>query len=876
MQELTPQQQKKLLRLAKIADNGEISIVEEINLLDDRIDTVDEKATKALEREIVNGVDGKDGIDGKDGVDGKNGSDGKNGLNGKDGKDGINGEDGSPDTVEDIALKLNKKEQIIEQKVIIGLEESLNKKVSDGIDTFGKGAGSGGIFLYSSGVKKGKINTLNFAGSTYSKVNGLDTLTFSGGGGVTSVSNVDSSLNISPTTGDVIASINTSNSNTWYASQLFGGGLTSLNSDGSLTLTAGGIAHEFRSDGNIDFDSQAIQIGRTLPFGSGGLIFLNTSTGVVGAEGMYAGYGDFPTYVQGGSGYLGKDASTGYGNLGLQGAMGSSGLATMFADTTLSDPNVYFNNKVSGGSFFFYDNDLVNQLLDINTIMSTFTTPVTVNNDLYVSGKSNQTTGGTIKTISEVLTRYMPAGAAGSYVDIGYIDATAYGKSVIVNTASFPTGVFSHTFMINTDYLGSANGTNWYLASPVSSSVNYGKAAPWLAFREVVGSNRLELRLVMREASGAPEVSVSVTAFGDSSITFTPISTSGSMSVPLLAPHKMEDWHQVQSGKIGTQAMAMEDIPQLYTMPTTANDYIEFATITNGNFAALADIWLNVQGNGYAQSKRYIFTLAYDGTANTWQKVLPMSDTGPYGGNDTDLDIKIDQGTATLRVRRVSGATAAVGFVGLIIGGTELTGGDTIVTRIRNTGSGSAPTVLYAPTTLSQKGGVSKTRAGTALTTVNMGGILFDHYADVGNIGTGEDDLYSDTLPASILGTNGDKITAEYTVIFASSATATRQVKAYFGGTSILASGALTLASGGSADVFITIIRESSSVVRVRAEFVVSGITLQPIVTYTRITGLTLTNTQILKITGEAAGVGAATDDVVAKIAFGEWKPVFN
>jgi hypothetical protein len=57
------------------------------------------------------------------------------------------------------------------------------------------------------------------------------------------------------------------------------------------------------------------------------------------------------------------------------------------------------------------------------------------------------------------------------------------------------------------------------------------------------------------------------------------------------------------------------------------------------------------------------------------------------------------------------------------------------------------------------------------------------------------------------------------------------------------------------------------------AELAASGLTLQPISTYTRITGLTLSNTNILKITGEAAGVGAATDDIVAKLSSVSWFP---
>jgi hypothetical protein len=40
-----------------------------------------------------------------------------------------------------------------------------------------RGGGSGGVFLYTAGTKRGKINTLNFAGASYSEVNGLATVT---------------------------------------------------------------------------------------------------------------------------------------------------------------------------------------------------------------------------------------------------------------------------------------------------------------------------------------------------------------------------------------------------------------------------------------------------------------------------------------------------------------------------------------------------------------------------------------------------------------------------------------------------------------------------------------------------------------------------
>ena len=165
--------------------------------------------------------------------------------------------------------------------------------------------------------------------------------------------------------------------------------------------------------------------------------------------------------------------------------------------------------------------------------------------------------------------------------------------------------------------------------------------------------------------------------------------------------------------------------------------------------------------------------------------------------------------------------------------------------------------------------------AATSTTTAKIGGMIFNHFTDVSSTHTDgtEDDLYTDTTTANILGTNGDSLESDYCILVIGSATATRRIQAYFGNTAILDSGTLTFASGGNADIWITIIRETSTVVRVKAEFVPSGITLQPVVTYTRITGLTLSGTNILKITGIAASTGAASGDIVAKLGTVKWFP---
>jgi hypothetical protein len=153
-------------------------------------------------------------------------------------------------------------------------------------------------------------------------------------------------------------------------------------------------------------------------------------------------------------------------------------------------------------------------------------------------------------------------------------------------------------------------------------------------------------------------------------------------------------------------------------------------------------------------------------------------------------------------------------------------------------------------------------------------GDIFEAYADTGNTTTTETDLHSYTTPANAFGNNGEKIASEYGGLFVSSATATRQIKVYFAGTVIFDTGALTLSLSSAWTCFVTIIRVSSTVVRYMVSLATEGAALSAYTNVGELTGLTLSNTNILKITGQAAGVGAATNDIVLKLAAGGFAPV--
>lgn len=190
-------------------------------------------------------------------------------------------------------------------------------------------------------------------------------------------------------------------------------------------------------------------------------------------------------------------------------------------------------------------------------------------------------------------------------------------------------------------------------------------------------------------------------------------------------------------------------------------------------------------------------------------------------------------------------------------------------------GTVTAPTgswAIYSSSTLaSQLSGLLSVAQGKSTSFAKVGGMIFDHYADAGSSGTSETDLYSDTIPASALGTNGDKLVATYGCTLVNS-TSTKEVKVYFGGTVIFDTGALTISASSEITIYALIIRDSSTSVRYSVSANTTGASTGTYSSVGKITGLTLSNTQILKITGQAGGVGAADNDIVAILGTVEWK----
>jgi hypothetical protein len=156
-----------------------------------------------------------------------------------------------------------------------------------------------------------------------------------------------------------------------------------------------------------------------------------------------------------------------------------------------------------------------------------------------------------------------------------------------------------------------------------------------------------------------------------------------------------------------------------------------------------------------------------------------------------------------------------------------------------------------------------------------VGGIINEQYTDVNNSGTGETDLYTYTTPANTLEQDGGKLIGRYAGTF-NDATATAQIKVYFGGTSIFDSGTLTLSTTGAFNIDLYIVRTSSTTARAIVNMSTPSASTSTYTTETDLTGLTLSGTNIIKMTGTAGGVGGGSNDITAKLSFLSWQPKAN
>lgn len=131
-----------------------------------------------------------------------------------------------------------------------------------------------------------------------------------------------------------------------------------------------------------------------------------------------------------------------------------------------------------------------------------------------------------------------------------------------------------------------------------------------------------------------------------------------------------------------------------------------------------------------------------------------------------------------------------------------------------------------------------------------------------GNVGTGEDDLISTTIPASLLAKTNDILEVEALFTFAANANS-KQVKLYFGSTAFYASGAQNQ-NGGSLFVRARIVRTGAATQIAMADAVGSASSLFGNENQTAAPTETLSSTVVVKATGEAV----SDNDIQQTFAF--------
>ncbi len=207
---------------------------------------------------IRHGEDGKDGEKGDKGDKGERGEKGdkgdkgdrgpkgEDGFNGKDGLDGKDGVDGKDAVIDADIIK-----PIVDEKVLEGMA-FIDGRIKL-IDQRWKGAGLS---------KVSHDTTLGGSGTL------ADPLTVLAAGGVTSVSNSDGTLTISPTTGAVVASLNLSHANTWTGQQTFNTSspiFGTIASGSVLFAGASGLLSQDNSNFFWDNTNKRLGIGTNTP-----------------------------------------------------------------------------------------------------------------------------------------------------------------------------------------------------------------------------------------------------------------------------------------------------------------------------------------------------------------------------------------------------------------------------------------------------------------------------------------------------------------------------------------------------------------------------------------------------------------------------------
>lgn len=156
--------------------------------------------------------------------------------------------------------------------------------------------------------------------------------------------------------------------------------------------------------------------------------------------------------------------------------------------------------------------------------------------------------------------------------------------------------------------------------------------------------------------------------------------------------------------------------------------------------------------------------------------------------------------------------------------------------------------------------------SNVALNRYAEGGKIYGTSTDVSNTSTTETDLVTYTTKASTLGATDESLVFDISGTL-NDITATAQIQFYFAGTNIGNTGALTVSSTGGWSARVIIIRSGSTTAKAMVTVTTPGASTAAYTSVTSLTGLTFTNTNIIKCTGTAGSAGGGSGDITASAA---------
>lgn len=182
---------------------------------------------------------------------------------------------------------------------------------------------------------------------------------------------------------------------------------------------------------------------------------------------------------------------------------------------------------------------------------------------------------------------------------------------------------------------------------------------------------------------------VNLTSLSASNITGTLADGLLSANVPLINANNTFSGDNHFSGAVYFANQASRALTR--TLPTVVGNGVDIGSFTFTNGTAFLDVELTISAATFSQSKRFQIPVTYNATLGTWHKVYPTLSSQRQGGQDADLDINVNAGTCSLRLRRTAGTVAANATMTLFNSGTIT---DTFAPSTTSSAV-TAPTAIY-------------------------------------------------------------------------------------------------------------------------------------------------------------------------------------